>query len=339
MKNTKFIFSFVFVLLTLGVLLYSTQKKQDLKSKEIMQTAMNVVRSKKPTPTQASFFYAQISERYYNEVYVESKISPEEFARDYSTSTMEAMLENIVKTDDENSLGFVFDRGPEIWNLTKGWDEVKKVPFSPKATLMPRFILDKSFTYQVPPPPDFLGKEFSESLAQVKEAASTRTLEQGAMVNFWGGIPGTEGPSGIWLNRLDYYSKNYKLSDKEYAYAQMILAQAIADSFMECWKVKYIYQTKRPDMVDKKITPILAMANPPFPSYVSGHSTISFTAATVLSALFPADRDKFIQDATNAKNSRLWAGIHFPHDNNEGQKLGVAVGEFIVSKLNLESIK
>lgn len=300
---------------------------------------MNVVRSKKPTPTQASFFYAQIADRYYNDVYAENKKTPEAFVREYSTSTMEILLAEIVSKDDANSLGFIMNNRPETWNLTKGWDKVKKIPFSPKADLMPRFILDESFTYQVPPPPDFLGEEHKLSLEKVKEAASTRTLEQGAMVNFWGGIPGTEGPSGIWLNRLSYYSENYNLSDKQYAYAQMILAKALADSFMECWKVKFTYQTKRPDMVDPEITPLLAMANPPFPSYLSGHSTISFTAATVLGAMFPDDKEKLVQDATNAKNSRLWAGIHYPYDNNQGERLGIAIGEFVVSKIDLKPIK
>lgn len=171
----------------------------------------------------------------------------------------------------------------------------------------------------------------------VKEASENRSPEQGAAVNFWGGIPGTEAPAGIWQNVFYETSKKHKLTNKEYAYAQMILAEAIADSFTECWSVKYAHWTKRPDMTDASIQ--TAMPNPPFPSYVSGHSTISFAAATVLSELFPGDKIEYLNDAEEAKNSRLWAGIHFPYDNEEGKKLGIAIGEYVIKKESLKPFK
>jgi hypothetical protein len=121
------------------------------------------------------------------------------------------------------------------------------------------------------------------------------------------------------------------LNDQKYAYNQMLLAKTLADSFMECWKVKYIYQTKRPNMTDKTID--LAMPNPKFASYTSGHSTISFSAAGVLTSLFPEQKEIWVKNATDAKNSRLWAGIHFPYDNNEGQKLGEEVAKNILENL------
>lgn len=82
-----------------------------------------------------------------------------------------------------------------------------------------------------------------------------------------------------------------------------------------------------------------AMPNPPFPAYVSGHSTISFAAATVLGSFFPNKKEFYLEQAEEAKNSRLWAGIHFPYDNEEGRKLGIAVGEKVVEKLDLQKVK
>jgi hypothetical protein len=131
--------------------------------------------------------------------------------------------------------------------------------------------------------------------------------------------------------------KDSDLTDKQYAYAQKVLAQAVADSFMECWKVKYVYWTMRPSMYDPTIP--LAMKNPNFPSYLSGHSMISRTAAEVLSAMFPEHKDLWLSDAEEAKNSRLWAGIHFPHDNEAGAELGRQVGETVIQKLSLQKIK
>lgn len=342
--NLKYIGGIVVLGLILSGIILKTDllkpKNQVLKSQSVMQIAMDVVRDKKPTPSQASFFYATVAENYYNGVYVDKNLNTEEkIAEAFSTTTLQSALAEIVARDDANSAGFKLRTGTEIWNMTKGWTKENPKPFSPNAGMMPRFVLDENFTYKVPPPPVYGGQEFKTALAEVKSAASMRTPEQGALVNFWGGIPGTEGPAGIWLNRLAYYTKKYNLSDEQYAYAQVVLAKSLADSFMECFKTKSIYQTKRPDMTDKTITVVQAMANPPFPSYVSGHSTISFTAATVISKMFPKDAVEAFTDATNAKNSRLHAGIHFSYDNDEGERLGRAVGEFISDKLQLKEIK
>jgi membrane-associated phospholipid phosphatase len=72
------------------------------------------------------------------------------------------------------------------------------------------------------------------------------------------------------------------------------------------------------------------MATPPFPSYTSGHSTISAAAATVLGDLFPADAAAVAERAAEAKNSRLWAGIHFPIDNDMGATGGGQVGRLVI---------
>jgi PAP2 superfamily len=322
----------------------NNKNRENLPSQMLMQKSMQIVREKKPTPVQASFYYAVIADKYYNLVYIkaskqETKYSYNQGEYDdlFATTTLQNILEDIINKDDKNSEGFKLKTGKENWNMVSGWSRENKKPFSPKGADLPRFIIDDNFTYVTPMPPVYGSATFTLALAEVKYAASKRTPEDGALINFWGGIPGSETPAGIWQNRLKFYNQDLKSTDKEYAYAQMILAQSIADSFMECWKVKYTYQTKRPNMTDKSIE--TAMPNPPFPSYVSGHSTISYAAATVLSGLFPGLSDKFISDAKNAKDSRLNAGIHFSYDNEEGQKLGTAVGEFVIDKLSLQKLK
>jgi hypothetical protein len=332
MKN-KNILIILSIALFIGLLIFKFLPTNNgpLESRQVMEVAMQVVREDKPTPVQSSRFYAIIATSYYDDLVSKTN------KFDSSTSTLRSLLAQIVAEDDANSAGFVMKKGPEYWNQTVGWDPETKTPFSPNAEKLSTFVLDQNFAYQVPPPPAYGSEEFKKGLAEVKAAAERRTPEQGALINFWGGVPGTEAPAGIWQNRLFDITKKYKLSNEEYAYAQMVLAKSVADSFHECWKEKFIFQTKRPDMTDSTIP--LAMANPPFPSYVSGHSTISFTAATVLAKIFPADSEQFFSDATAAKNSRLHAGIHFAYDNDEGEKLGRAIGEFAIGKLNLQKIK
>ena len=62
---------------------------------------------------------------------------------------------------------------------------------------------------------------------------------------------------------------------------------AMADGFICCWDAKYTYWTERPITADPTLDVLIP--TPPFPSYTSGHSTISTAAATVLGHLFPED--------------------------------------------------
>jgi len=323
MKHATKVIVGIIVIALIGIIFISNNTPKEsgvtttVPSRELMEVGLQIVREDKPTPYQSSRFYAVIASDYYNNPSME-----------YSTESLRSVLRDIVSNDSQE----IIDRpvGEEYWNSPRA-------PFSPNAKDGSRFIIDEGFTYTVPPPPEFMSSLYMEELEKVKEASLNRTPEQSEAINFWGGIPGTEAPAGIWQNRLWSVSQKHNLDDHEYAYVQMILAQAIADSFMECWDVKYEYWTKRPDMADPTIQ--TAMDNPPFPSYVSGHSTNSYTAATVLSHFFPSDADIYMADAEEAKNSRLWAGIHFAYDNDEGAKLGTAIGNYVIEKLSLESVR
>jgi hypothetical protein len=297
MKKIALYTSLLALILFIGYIIWKPMQSQSLEARSVMETAMQIVREDKPTPPQSSRFYAIVTTEYYDKLLAKQM----NLESDFSTSTLRGILTQIINEDSANSEGFMMKVGPEYWNQTKGWTKEEKKPFSPQAVKMTSFIIDDKFTYEVPPPPIFGSAEFKAALAEVKNAAERRTPEQGALINFWGGVPRTEAPAGIWQNRFYDVIKKYNLNNQEFAYAQMILAQSLADSFRECWKTKFIYQTKRPDMSDPSIP--LAMANPPFPSYVSGHSTISFTAATVLSQMFPTDKELFFADAKAAKRN------------------------------------
>src|SRR5207302_2395201 len=90
---------------------------------------------------------------------------------------------------------------------------------------------------------------------------------------------------------------------------------------------------------------------PPFPEYVSGHSTFSAAASTVLSAFFGANvsftahSDKlpsvtrsftsFDRAAEEAGRSRIFGGIHFQSANLDGQAAGRALGKYVVQNFLL----
>ncbi len=204
-------------------------------------------------------------------------------------------------------------------------------PFAPSAGSWQRWLVPGSFDAAVPPPPVVDSDAFNAQLLAVANASARRDAYWVTAINYWGGVPGSEGPSGIWLNQLAkrVAAEAIARDDREYSRVQSVLAQTLADAFMECWKVKYTYWTARPNMMDPSI--VVSMPNPPFPSYVSGHSTISAAAATVLGALTPTHREAFLKDAQQARDSRLYAGIHYPVDNEQGFDLGVRVGNAVLA--------
>jgi hypothetical protein len=323
-----------------------------------MEYAMIIVKEKKPTPPAAARFYAYVS-TVYSETLMATKdvkqaglatseiilyFYPEKaseiksrfielgfsnnFVLNKSSSKIVEKYKEKLKIDKRSSVVAIEPKGEQYWVGTNALE--------PGAGSWKRWIVEGGL-FEVPPPPVYNSNEQKLALVVVKNSMEI-TSAQAKSILFWGGAPGTETPSGIWQNRLYDMVKGKHLTDYEYSYAQMVLAQSLADSFIECWKVKYTYWTKRPNMADKEIT-LIWMDNPKFPSYISGHASVSFTAAVVLSALFPEYKNRWFADATEAKNTRLWAGIHFPYDLDEGQKLGVKVGEVIVKKLNLKEIR
>jgi hypothetical protein len=326
-----------------------------------MEYTEDIVRSEKIAPPESARLYAYVSTAYFevlsktnstDEASIVTRDIINKIKPDHKEKT-EAKLVELSKNSAEklsSQAKEVFDKlayRSETDGLTLVWDGViptgeeiwnGKNPLKPAAKDWQRWIVE-GVDFVVPLPPKWGSEEHKAALAEVKSAAINRTTEQSAAINFWGGVPGTEAPAGIWQNVFFEEVKEYNLSDKEYAYAQMVLAQAVADSFLECWKVKYTYWTKRPSMVDATLVEHLEMDNPNFPSYVSGHSTISRTAAGVLGALFPEKSEVWLKNAEEARDSRLWAGIHFPYDNNEGFRLGAAVADSVIEKLNLTSIQ
>jgi hypothetical protein len=210
-------------------------------------------------------------------------------------------------------------------------------PFTPRAGDWKRWVVSAPIT--VSPPPVYGSAEDNRQMNIVRQAVAGRNGEDINIINFWAGQPGSETPSGIWQNVMfgkvhSDISQDAQVADKQYAVLQSTLAQTLSDAFMECWKVKYTYWTARPDMRMPGLS--VAMDDPNFPGYVSGHATVSKAAADVLSALVPRYASTWEADADQARNSRLVAGIHFDSDNAAGYEVGSAVAIQFIQNLHLK---
>jgi hypothetical protein len=233
-------------------------------------------------------------------------------------------------------------------------------------------VLDSATQFVAPPPPVYNMKDtnskFCKELMEVKNIGSNLTDEQKQIADFFDDNPfnlhvvghvmyGTKkfSPPGHWMNIVGIAAGKSKADFNQTIAAYTETSIALFDGFIACWKSKFMNNTIRPEtVINKFIDPTWQpfIQTPPFPSYVSGHSVISAASAEVMSHHFgdnfaytdtsekefgiPDRSFKSFRDAAmEASWSRLYGGIHYRSDLEQGNILGKQIGDYIVGKLRL----
>jgi membrane-associated phospholipid phosphatase len=216
--------------------------------------------------------------------------------------------------------------GPEFWTptppgfvppLLPGWGAVRTWNVQAPAALLP------------PAPPRPGSAAFARELREVYRVSQTLTARQREIALFWADGAGTFTPPGHWNAIAADLARAQRPPLRREALLFATLNTAQADAFICAWIAKYTYWSLRPvtairRRLDSAWAPLIA--TPPFPSYVSGHSTTSAAAATVLAAFFPRQARQLHAWAKEAAVSRLYGGIHFRSDNEAGLDVGTAAG-------------
>lgn len=164
------------------------------------------------------------------------------------------------------------------------------------------------------------------------EVASNASLQ--AIALFWADGAGTFTPPGHWNQIAVDLGAAEGLNECRMARMLALLNTAQADAFIACWWNKYHFDVPRPVTeiranIDPAWSPLIG--TPPFPAYPSGHSSTSGAASQVLAYLFPAHAAELAAMATEAKNSRLYGGIHYTFDNDAGLDLGRLIGNRVLT--------
>src|SRR6266568_2163468 len=159
-----------------------------------------------------------------------------------------------------------------------------------------------------------------------------------------------------WIALVGQIARNDGLSLAAAAEAYARVGIAVTDAFVQCWNTKYADNLQRPvTFIQEHVAPgwLPYLATPAFPTYTSGHSTQSGAAATVLADLFgprsftdtiradhhltpplaPRTFASFDEAAAEAAISRLYAGIHFSFDNQDGLASGQCVARTILERV------
>jgi len=215
--------------------------------------------------------------------------------------------------------------GALMWRPTP--PRLVAVPFDATAGEWRPWVIPSGSAFRPPPPPARDSKTFLDDLAELQRLGSgARTAEQANLARWWA----TDAPSAAWELFLRDELRARRLGPLRAARARALVSVAMHDAFVACWDAKYHYWLARPVTVDPALKTVFS--TPPFPSYPSGHSTISTAAAEVFAELFPDAARRYHDKALEASFSRVWAGVHYRFDVLAGDELGSRVGKAVVAR-------
>ena len=178
-------------------------------------------------------------------------------------------------------------------------------------------------------PPATTSAEFQKALSEVRDIANARTRDQWRIANYWDNGNNTYGLSGLWNAQVEDLIREDGQNELRAARTYALLNRAIQDATTASWRTMYTYFVPRPSQIDPTIKTAITIPNTP--SYVSDRATVSTAATTILSYLFPGEITRLNAQATEAALSGLYGGTQFRFDNEEGAKLGTAIGQLAIA--------
>jgi membrane-associated phospholipid phosphatase len=210
--------------------------------------------------------------------------------------------------------------------------ELDRPPLRPYWGQVRPLVMESVDRFIAEPPPAIGSLRFRAALARVVFLAGHLDKEQWNLVHYWADGVGTPTPAGHWNEIAAELIANRRLSERSAAKVFALLNIALFDTGIACWKTKYTYWLARPSQIDSAIKPNIRLPN--FPSYTSGHASFSGAAAEILSHAFPDQGERVRKLAEQAAISRVYAGLHFPFDSDEGLATGRRIGR-LVAKLEM----
>ena len=207
---------------------------------------------------------------------------------------------------------------------------------------------------------------FFHELKEVYDISKNKTEEQIDIAIFWDDNPFVSQhkghvmfqdkkmtPPGHWMAITQKACRDHAADDIASAQAYAMTAVGMYDAFISCWYVKYSTTRIRPQTAVQRLLEeqwVSFIQTPPFPEYTSGHSTLSSSAAEILTRLF-GDGQAFTdsseleynlpirsfksyrQAAMEASISRVYGGIHYRSGCENGNKQGKKVAEVVLKRI------
>lgn len=276
---------------------------------------------------------------------------------------------HIIDPDRWHPLPFVSPKGDTflVGFLTPHWYRVQ--PFG----------LKNAAQFRAPEFPKFGSAQLKKEVDEVIDFNSHLDTTRKATVEFMRDGPRSTGQAGHWLKFAQMVSvRDHNDLDQDVKMFFVVGTTAM-DAFIACWETKRYYDSARPWTLvreyyagqtikgwagpDKGTQDIAAerwhpyspanFVSPPFPAYVSGHSTVSGACGKILELFTGSDKfgevekrqagiitetpgdpvsipmPTFTATADMAGISRVMGGYHIQADNIEGLKMGRNIAHYL----------
>jgi PAP2 superfamily len=214
-------------------------------------------------------------------------------------------------------------KGPGMWYSAPGIP-----PIGIGMTKARPWLLDSASQFRSAPPPAYGSPAHTAALDEVRRVARERTAEQTKLAQKWNAVD----PWAPWNETASAALLRHHASDADAARVFAVLNAAASDAIIACFDAKYHYWTIRPSQADTTIVLADSVSLPNFPSYPSGHACSAGAFDAVLGHYFPQERAEFTRIAEEQAMSRLYGGIHYRFDDDEGLALGRVVARYDVEQ-------
>lgn len=242
------------------------------------------------------------------------------------------------------------------------WRATYRPPLPAGATSMPDLLRSPEYTAQ-----------FNDVKDLGRFDSATRTPDETEIAHFWANdLDGTSKPPGQLFSITKTVAVDEALSLEDTARLFALVAVAMADAAIVAWDAKYdtALDLWRPDNAiqqafldgnkdtapDPFWQPLSVMYggqrfSPPFPAFVSGHATFAAAHAQMMANYFgnsktftvttedpfytgtPRVYNSFSTAATENARSRVYLGVHYQWDADEGNIAGTKVADHVFGSL------
>jgi membrane-associated phospholipid phosphatase len=175
----------------------------------------------------------------------------------------------------------------------------------------------------VPAPPD--KAQTQKELSEIKAKIAERDEKMLHRIQYWD----AGSPAYRW-NEIASQLTTFKNFNAFVRAPMAWMNMAIYDATFIARQAKYKYQRKRPGESDASIKTVVS--HPVTPSYPCEHTVTAAAAAKVLAYFFPEKADSLLKLAKEEGQSRVYAGVQYPSDVEEGWKLGEQVAARIIEE-------
>ncbi len=200
------------------------------------------------------------------------------------------------------------------------------------------------------------GSNFYTEAMEVYSVSKPLSKENLWIAEFWSDdLPGlTLTPSGRWISIANQAFEKARPSFPLVMETYLKIALALNDAGIIVWHGKYHFNVERPESyINKEINAGWRSLHetPNFPAYPSGHAAFGAAAAEVLTvalgnqftitdrthehrpefASSPRSYGSFAEMAQENAASRVFLGVHYRMDCEEGLRLGKIIGQRVVN--------